>query len=132
MRMNGGDPHTSEHHKEIYTYMKDAVYHRDTEALYYMGSFLQSGLSKIADSKMIFPAPNIVMYYRVFLERLSPFTPHLKFAFEELIAGNYQNALIGYLIAAEHGFEEAQISAAYLLYQLQPLYSKQPPKTFCS
>lgn len=54
----------------------------------------------------------------------------MKFAFEELIAGNYQNALIGYLIAAEHGFEEAQISAAYLLYQLQPLYSKQPPKTF--
>lgn len=131
MRMNGGDPHTSEHHKEIYTYMKDAVYHRDTEALYYMGSFLQSGLSKIADSKNDISCPNIVMYYRVFLERLSSFyAPHLKFAFEELIAGNYQNALIGYLIAAEHGFEEAQISAAYLLYQLQPLYSKQPPKTF--
>ena len=72
------------------------------------------------------------MYYRVFLERLSSFyAPHLKFAFEELIAGNYQNALIGYLIAAEHGFEEAQISAAYLLYQLQPLYSNNH-QNFCS
>ena len=51
MRMNGGDPHTSEHHKEIYTYMKDAVYHRDTEALYYMGSFYNLVYPKLPTQK---------------------------------------------------------------------------------
>lgn len=66
-------------------------------------------------------------------KRLTSFyAPHLKYAFEELASGNFENALVGYLIAAEQGFEQAQVSAAYLLYQLQPYYTREETKTFTS
>lgn len=58
------------------------------------------------------------------------FQPHLKSAFDELIKGNYKNALIRYLIAAEQGLENAQMSSSYLLYQVQPLLQDRETKTF--
>ncbi|KAI5956730.1 HRD3 [Candida jiufengensis] len=128
------DIHISENKMDIYNYMKQAAYLGNTEALYYVGNFLESGLSSIVDPEEKTSCSKTTMYYREFVKRLSQFfTPHLRYAFEELASGNYKNALIGYSIAAEQGFEQAQISAAYLLYQLQPLYSQeQKPKEFSS
>lgn len=83
--------------------------------------FLHGSVYTIWCCKNIEPAgepscSTTISYYDVFVERLSQFyAPHLKYAFEELVAGNFKNALVGYLIAAEQGFEAAQISAAYLL-----------------
>ncbi|KAL6453969.1 HRD3 ERAD-associated E3 ubiquitin-protein ligase component HRD3 [Candida maltosa Xu316] len=135
MNLNGNkeeNPHANDQVENIFKYMKEAVYLRDTEALYYMGNFLQSGVQKVFEPTSEPPScTSILVYYRIFIERLSQFyAPHLKYAFEELVAGNFKNSLIGYAIAAEQGLEPAQISAAYLLYQLQPLYSKLTPKTF--
>ncbi|RCK58175.1 ERAD-associated E3 ubiquitin-protein ligase component HRD3 [Candida viswanathii] len=131
MKINGNDAHTSEHAKDIYNRMKDAVYYQNTEALYYVGDFIQSGLAKAIETTGDPSCSTTISYYAVFVERLSQFyAPHLKYAFEELVTGNYKNALVGYLIAAEQGFEPAQVSAAYLLFQLQPLQSKMKPKTF--
>lgn len=116
---------------DIYNHMKEAVYYHDTEALFYMGQFIQSGVAKNIEPAGEPSCSTTISYYDVFVERLSQFyAPHLKYAFEELVAGNFKNALVGYLIAAEQGFEAAQISAAYLLFQLQPLQSKLKAKTF--
>ncbi|KAI5962952.1 HRD3 [Candida pseudojiufengensis] len=118
------DIHISENKMDIYSYMKQAAYLGNTEALYYVGNFLESGLASMVDPEDPVTCAKTTMYYREFVKRLSQFfTPHLKYAFDELASGNYKNALVGYSIAAEQGFEHAQISAAYLLFQLQPLYS---------
>ncbi|KAI3407090.2 HRD3 [Candida oxycetoniae] len=131
IKISGGDPKSSEHRSDIYRSMKEAAYSGNTEALYYMGEFFESGLPLISDSDDKPTCSKTAMYYREFVRRLSPFfAPHLKYAFEELKSGNYKNSLIGYSIAAEQGFEAAQISAAYLLYQQQPL--SQSLKSFSS
>ena len=44
--------------------------------------------------------------------------PYLKDAFSELLIGNSEVALWYYTLAAEQGFEQSQISAASLLYQI--------------
>ncbi|EGW30273.1 uncharacterized protein SPAPADRAFT_68394 [Spathaspora passalidarum NRRL Y-27907] len=131
LKMSGGTPHSSEFRKDIFTNMKEAAYSGDIEALFHYGNYLQSGLSKYAEPDSEVTCPGTIQYYKIFIERLTQFfAPHLKYAFEELISGNFKNALVGYSIAAEQGFEPAQISAAYLLYQLQPLYSPSEAKTF--
>ncbi|RLV89167.1 ERAD-associated E3 ubiquitin-protein ligase component HRD3 [Spathaspora sp. JA1] len=133
LNMTGGSPHKSDYRKEIFSNMKQAAYLGDIQALFHLGNFLQMGLSKYAEPEFEVTCTNTILYYKVFIERLSSFyAPHLKYAFQELIRGNFNNALIGYMIAAEQGFEPAQISTAYLLYQLQPLYSTSatPKKTF--
>ncbi|KAK6458345.1 responsible for ER-associated degradation of numerous ER-resident protein [Scheffersomyces xylosifermentans] len=125
------DPTLGEFKKEIYENMGRAVYGGNAEALYYYGDFLQSGLQSMVDPEKIQNCPSTVVYYKIFIERLERvFLPHLKYAFQELIYGNYKNALLGYSIAAEQGLLHAQISAAYLLFQLQPLLDHHPKKTF--
>ncbi|CAI5760794.1 unnamed protein product [Candida verbasci] len=117
-----GDPHKSEHGKNIYSYMKNAVYYGNTEALYHLSDYFQSGLNIQIQQDLDIKCSNIVYYYRTFISRLTDFyAPHLKYAFDQLVQGNFKNSLIGYAIGAEQGFEQAQISTAYLLFQLQPL-----------
>ncbi|KAG7662478.1 HRD3 [[Candida] subhashii] len=121
--MSGGQNSTTA--KDMFTHMKEAVYLGNTEALYHFGNYLQMGVNLFAEPDKKYTCPSIIQYYQIFIERLSEvFAPHLKFAFNQLIQGDFNGALIGYSIAAEQGFEAAQISAAYLLYQLQPLISQ--------
>ncbi|QLQ79164.1 hypothetical protein HG537_0B05120 [Torulaspora globosa] len=54
--------------------------------------------------------------------------PQLRTAYGELLRGNAEVALWGYALAAEQGFEPAQVSAAYILYQL-PCNFEEPPRT---
>lgn len=54
--------------------------------------------------------------------------PQLKIAYGELLKGNAGVALWAYAQAAEQGFETAQVSAAYILYQL-PYNFEEPPRT---
>lgn len=134
MNMNGTDfVESNEQRALIYKHMLQAAYYGSTEALYYVGTFFESGLSQLVDPEEQVTCPKIALYYREFIKRLTSFyAPHLKYAFEELASGNFKNALVGYLIAAEQGFEQAQVSAAYLLYQLQPYYTREETKTFTS
>ncbi|CCE63088.1 hypothetical protein TPHA_0D04540 [Tetrapisispora phaffii CBS 4417] len=55
--------------------------------------------------------------------------PQLRIAFSELLKGNTEVALWAYAQAAEQGFEAAQISAAYLLYQDAYLMEEVPETT---
>ena len=134
MKTDGADPvESSESRSLIYKHMRQAAYFGDTDALYYTGSFLESGLAQLVEPEEKVTCQSIALYYREFLKRYTSFyAPHLKYAFEELVSGNFENALVGYLLAAEQGYEHAQVSAAYLLYQVQPLYSREETKTFTS
>lgn len=78
----------------------------------------------------VFFCSNIVDTYKQFVELSEPVLfPHLKYAFTEFSYGYYKNALLGYLIAAEQGLQFSQVSAAYLLYQADPIFTLQR-KTF--
>lgn len=54
--------------------------------------------------------------------------PQLSVSYGSLLRGNAEIALWGYAQAAEQGFEPAQVSAAYILYQL-PCNLEEPPRT---
>lgn len=132
MKINATDfVESNENSALIYKHMLQAAFHGSTEALYHVGTFFESGLSQLVEPNEKVTCAKTTLYYREYMKRLTSFyAPHLKYAFEELASGNFKNALVGYLIAAEQGFEQAQVSTAYLLYQLQPLYSTEETKTF--
>ncbi|KAI5962759.1 HRD3 [Candida theae] len=126
-----GSIESNENRDLIYKHMQQAAYYGSTEALYYVGNFLESGLAHLVEPEERVTCAKIALYYREFMKRLTSFyAPHLKYAFDELASGNFGNALVGYSIAAEQGYEQAQVSAAHLLYQVQPLYTRQETKTF--
>lgn len=102
-----------------------AVRGGNTEAWYYLGELQQSYPQTLVKPNNQYQCEAAVRYFKTFAESLDKlFVPELKWAFNEVTCGRYKNALLGYLIGAELGLEHAQVSAAQLLYQLQPLLSK--------
>ncbi|SMN19882.1 similar to Saccharomyces cerevisiae YLR207W HRD3 Resident protein of the ER membrane that plays a central role in ER-associated protein degradation (ERAD) [Maudiozyma saulgeensis] len=72
---------------------------------------------------------NTAYNYKTFVEENEgQMAPHLRSAFNELLLGNSGVALWKYAQAAEQGYETAQVSTAYLLYQV-PLELDDPPIT---
>jgi TPR repeat protein len=65
---------------------------------------------------------------KYFTEFFDPILTNLQWAFVELINDRPENALIGYAMAAEQGFECAQSSTGYLLYSI-PSMTQPPPIT---
>lgn len=102
-----------------FEYMQKAAFSGETEAIYYYAQFLEN--TENADS-----CDRTVMSYKVFAEKIEPLVTSLEWAFSELLSGRSENALIGYAMAAEQGYETAQSSAAYLLYQ-PPTLTEEPP-----
>lgn len=102
-----------------FEYIQKAAFSGDTEAIYYYAQFLEN--AENADS-----CDRTVMSYKVFAEKIEPLVTSLEWAFNELLSGRSENALIGYAMAAEQGYETAQSSAAYLLYQ-PPNLTEDPP-----
>lgn len=58
-----------------------------------------------------------VAAYKTFIEKFENYISSLEGSLKSLLMEDYDNALIGYAMAAEQGYEMAQASAAYLLYQ---------------
>lgn len=115
--------------KEIFRLMRTAVYKGGRDALFQFGDLLEAGLG--SDLGQDQSCETTTTYYKYFVERLEKhMLPHLKYAFEEFTYGNYKNALVGYLMAAEQGLENAEVSAAFLLYQYQPWWRTSGRKTF--
>ncbi|KAH3670667.1 hypothetical protein OGAPHI_001182 [Ogataea philodendri] len=74
-----------------------------------------------------YPDNYLVRGYKRFVESVEPVVCDLSWAFHQLLNRNLEQALIGYAMAAEQGFENAQASAAYLLYS--PVgYLEEPPR----
>lgn len=68
------------------------------------------------------------LFKRFIEENEGLMAPHLKTAYTELLKGNSEVSLWAYSQAAEQGYESAQVSAAYLLYQI-PYNFEEPPRT---
>lgn len=99
--------------------IQKAAFSGDTQAIFEYAQILEN--AEDFDS-----CDRTVTSYKVFSEKIEPAVSSLEWAFNELISGRSENALIGYSMAAEQGYETAQSSAAYLLYQ-PPNFAEEPP-----
>ncbi|RKP32577.1 hypothetical protein METBISCDRAFT_21267 [Metschnikowia bicuspidata] len=97
--------------------MKHAANLEVLPALFYYADAVESGyVGEQYDCK------HVAAFYKLFVERSEKIMlPHIQYAFEELRYGNYKNSLLGFLIGAEQGLANSQVSAAYLLHQIDPL-----------
>ncbi|KAL3241606.1 ubiquitin ligase complex subunit HRD3 [Nakaseomyces bracarensis] len=76
-----------------------------------------------------FGVEDIARRYKMFVEaNENILAPQLRQAFSELLDGDSEVGLYAYAQAAEQGYEAAQVSAAYLMYQL-PFKFDDPPQT---
>lgn len=107
--------------KSNYDLVKFAAKSDILEALFYFADAVESGFGASVGDK--YECEHVVGFYKEFVERSEKIVlPHIKYAFEEFRYGNFKNSLLGFLIAAEQGLINSQISAAYLLQQLEPLF----------
>lgn len=122
-----GSPETP----ELFDQIRQAIYAGSTEALALYAEYIQAGFVDTSQHLPHSVCSSINVYYKEYIERFEDqFFSILSFAFDEVVHGNYKNALLAYLIAAEQGLANAQVSAAHLLYQVDPLFTFQPSKTF--
>ncbi|KAF3992916.1 hypothetical protein FT663_00826 [Candidozyma haemuli var. vulneris] len=107
------------------TWWRDLAMKGHFHARFYYADAMESGDG--ASSTDVFYCSTIVDTYKQFVERSEQLLfPHLKYAFEEFIYGHFKNALVGYSIAAEQGLKNSQVSAAFLLYQANPVFTWTP------
>lgn len=106
--------------KTNYDLMKYATKSEIILAYFYYADAAESGYSQTVGDK--YDCEHIAAFFKSFIERSEKHVlPHLKYAFDEFRYGNFKNALLGFLIAAEQGLANSQVSAAYLLHQLEPI-----------
>lgn len=106
-----------------YLYMQEASSQQYLPAQYEFAKMVESNeLRK-------YSVEDITRLYKAFVEENENImAPHLRLGFSELLGGSSEVSLYAYAQAAEQGYEAAQISAAYLLYQL-PYKFDDPPET---
>lgn len=115
-------PIQTSYSKNHYDLMKFAAKNDVTLALFYYADAVESGFAASMGDK--YDCEQNTGFFKAFVEESERYMlPHIHYAFEEFRYGNYKNALLGYLIAAEQGLASSQVTAAYLLYQLDPILS---------
>lgn len=118
-------PSQIKHQKPIEIIAK-AADHLDLQAVYLHSQLLNTyhDLAKGQDITLL-----QIRDLKYYVESFDPVVcPYLRFAFFELLSGNYHTAVTAYSIASEQGFESAQASLGYLLYQLPTIGDPDPPK----
>lgn len=117
--------------KKIFQLIKKSVYGGNIEGLYHFVENFHTGWFTHSSTNVHYTCSGIIIYYKLFIEKLEKlFFPYLKTAFNELIHANYKNSLIYYMMGAESGLENAQLSTVYLLYQPQTFLQKYKKKVF--
>lgn len=90
-------------------YFELAARHGTLEAYYYLAEIYNSGLGKERSCNLA------TTYYKSVAERVEPLQSPLAWANKAYQDGDRESALIGYMMAAEQGYEAAQANVAYLL-----------------
>lgn len=98
-----------------------AAFHHDPSAIYLRANLMEESNSNSCLEQ--------VHSLKFFCEKFDHVVTSLEWALKELGYGRSENALFGYAMAAEQGYETAQSSAAYILFQLPTLLETDPPKT---
>lgn len=100
--------------------LQRAVYQEHYESMFYYADAMESRfLDKVHNADCSIN----VAYFKRFIEKSEFMFPHLERAFNFIRKGAYKPALVAYLMAAEQGFANAQVSAAFLLYRFELLLS---------
>lgn len=100
--------------------LQRAVYLEHYESMFYFADAMEN---KFLDKSHHVDCPTNVAYFKRFVEKSEFMFPHLQEAFNFIRQGAYKPALVAYLMAAEQGFANAQVSTAFLLYRFELLLS---------
>ncbi|GME36503.1 ubiquitin-protein ligase sel1 ubx2 [Neofusicoccum parvum] len=87
------------------------------EAFYYLAELANQGVGRDKSCGMA------VTYYKIVSEKAESVVSPIREANEAYEAGDLEDALISYMMAAEQGFEAGQANVAYLLDQSRPRLS---------
>lgn len=90
-------------------YFELAARHGTLESYYYLAEIYNSGLGKERSCNLA------TTYYKSVAERVEPLQSPLAWANQAYHDGDLESALIGYMMAAEQGYEAGQANVAYLL-----------------
>ncbi|CCF60754.1 hypothetical protein KAFR_0L01450 [Kazachstania africana CBS 2517] len=120
-KLNSRNP--SLHIGDSFTLLQAACTKGFIPAIYEFAKMTEKGL------KNRYNCEDTAYLFKLFVEENeSIMAPHLTNAFAELLLGNTETALWEYTKASEQGYEMAQVSAAYLMYQI-PTKLDEPPLT---
>ena len=87
------------------------------EAYYYLAELADQGIGRDRSCGVA------AVYYKITAEKAEVMLTSFLEANEQYENGDLETALVGYMMAAEQGFEHAQANVAHLLDQSQPRYS---------
>ncbi|KAG0138195.1 hypothetical protein HOY82DRAFT_588760 [Tuber indicum] len=88
-----------------------AARHGTLEAYYFLAEIYNSGLGKERSCTLA------TAYYKIVTERVEPLHSPLAWANKAYAGGDKESAIIGYMMAAEQGYEAGQANVAFLLDQ---------------
>lgn len=95
------------------SYFESAARYGNIEAQYYLAEMIHHGVGRDKTC-------NVAMaYYKLVAEKAEPFISTWSEANSAYEEGDYELALLNYVLAAEQGYEKAQNNVAYLLDPLQ-------------
>ncbi|KJX95763.1 ubiquitin protein ligase Sel1/Ubx2 [Zymoseptoria brevis] len=98
-------------------YFELAARNSHIEAYYYLAEMAEKAIGRDRS------CGQAAVYYKIVAEKAEPVWSSLAEAVDAYDAGDYQRAIIGYLMAAEQGSENAQANVAWLLDQTKPTWS---------
>ncbi|KAF8539369.1 hypothetical protein BDD12DRAFT_737232 [Trichophaea hybrida] len=90
-------------------YLELAARHGNVEAFYYLAEISNSAEAKDRSCGIA------TAYYKIVAERIEPLQSPMAWANKAYENGDIESALVGYMMAAEQGYESAQANVAYLL-----------------
>ncbi|PSN66594.1 HCP-like protein [Corynespora cassiicola Philippines] len=106
-----GDVHTAIKYFEL------AARHGHLEAYYYLAELTHNGVGRDES------CPVAAAYYKIVAEKAEVVSTSFPEANEAYTNGDLETALVGYMMAAEQGFEVGQANVAYLLDQVKPRFT---------
>ncbi|KAH9863631.1 hypothetical protein J1614_009563 [Plenodomus biglobosus] len=98
-------------------YFELAARHGHLEAYYYLAELTHNGVGRDKS------CPVASAYYKLVAEKAELVSTSFPEANEAYANGDLETALVGYMMAAEQGFEVGQANVAYLLDQVKPKFT---------
>jgi SEL1 protein len=98
-------------------YFELAARHGHLEAFYYLAELTHNGVGRDKS------CPVAAAYYKIVAEKAEFMSTSFPEANQAYTRGDLETALVGYMMAAEQGFEIGQANVAYLLDQVKPRFT---------
>jgi SEL1 protein len=98
-------------------YFELAARHGHLEAFYYLAELTHNGVGRDKS------CPVAAAYYKIVAEKAEFMSTSFPEANQAYTSGDLETALVGYMMAAEQGFEIGQANVAYLLDQVKPRFT---------